>query len=67
MRSYSVSSVMKISLVALVLSMLGGCTGQAKDPELAPTPPGVELLKPVPPPKPNDPRLKGTSADPNLK
>ena len=66
MRSRYVLSVVKISLVSLAFGMLNGCTGQAKDPELAPTPPGVELLKPAPV-KPNDPSLKGTSADPSLK
>ena len=66
MRLRPILLVMKISLMSLAFSMLGGCTGQAKDPELAPTPPGVELLKPTPV-NPKDPRLKGTSADPSLK
>ena len=47
------------SLTVMVLGIgigtIAGCGSQADQPQLAPTPPGVELLKPDPNPPKKDP------------
>jgi hypothetical protein len=48
---------------ALTVGLCLGCGG-AKEPEMAGPPPGMELAKPVPPPKPSPEDLSGSSADP---
>jgi hypothetical protein len=60
MRWHPLSSA-GVALPSAILGMGLGCGPSYDQPKLAPTPPGVELLKPGPPPKVVDPTSSGYS------